>query len=320
MSLDPPSTASKLHAAFTAADKAAGDIRPEDIAETYASYNAGRPLAQIEHPAAMMAAHAIQAPGTEPLGVIVETRAHPLLESVTRQVLGQGINVQIFHGTENADFVARTFAADITAGRVHLTALAYGKLGRDDYNGLFLCRPFWDALISRGKILVFQTDAALCPASPFSLSDFLDFDYIGSAWGRVRKRGVVVDGGNGGLSIRDWTASVACLSQFPPEHWWAGGEDSYFGFHIELIGGRVARHNEAVRFGTQFWFLEDSFGTHKPEQLGFVGRVLFLAWCPQSRALFPNTTWLPEYHLGQLLAALGLARPATRLYRSQKRI
>jgi hypothetical protein len=313
-----PSTASTLRATLEAAGTTPDAICPEDLADTYAMLNADSPPAQIDRPAEMMAPLATKDPGTDPLGVIVETRPHPLLETVTRQVLDQGITVQIFHGTENADFVADHFAGDIAAGRVHLTPMTYDTLGRDDYNGLFLCRPFWEALVSRGKILIFQTDALLCPGSPFSLDDFLAFDYIGSAWGRHRRRGIVVDGGNGGLSLRDWQLSTECLDRFPPEVWWAGGEDSYFGFHIDLIGGRVARPDEAARFGTQFWFLEDSFGAHKPNQLDILGQALFLAWYPDGRALFPDDTGPQSYRLARLLSALGLAQPATRLYRAYK--
>lgn len=318
MSLDPPSTATGLRDGLGADGAQATDIRAEDIANIYTGLNGTSPPAQTAHPAAFMARHAVAAPDTAPLGVIVETRVHPNLVPVTRQVLALGIAVQIFHGTQNADFVAEAFREDIAEGRVHLIAMDYAKLGRDEYNGLLLCRPFWESLKSRGKILIFQTDAVLCPASPFNLNDFLDFDYIGSAWGRERKRGIVVDGGNGGLSLRDWAASVECLERFPPEIWWARGEDSYFGFHIELIGGRVAQPDEAARFGTQFWFLEDSFGAHKPEQMDFLGRTLFLAWCPEAKILFPDTTPLPEAFLGRLLARLGLARFTTRLYRAQK--
>jgi hypothetical protein len=319
MSTPPLSTANELRARLATAGTDSAVIRPEDIADTYAAFNGGDPMAQTDRPAAMMAPRTARDPGAEPLGVIVETRAHPNLVPVTRQVLAQGIAVQIVHGTQNAAFVAEAFASEIAAGRVHLTATDYGTMGRDDYNGLLLCRAFWEALVSRGKILIFQTDAVLCPASPYGLKDFLDFDYIGSAWGRERKRGIVVDGGNGGLSLRDWTASVDCLDRFPPAKWWAGGEDSYFGFHIDLIGGRVAQPDEAARFGTQFWFLENSFGAHKPQGLSFPGRALFLAWCPEGRILFSHTTPPTEYRLGRLLAALGLARPATRLYRTRKR-
>lgn len=298
------------------------DVTPEDIAETYSGFNGTSPLTQIADPIDKMAACAAPLPTRaltkDPLGVIVETRAHPLLEKVTRQVLAQGIPVQIFHGTQNADFVARTFAEDISAGRVHLTATDYATMGRADYNGLLMCRPFWEALIGRGKILIFQTDAMLCPASPFSLRDFLDFDYIGSAWGRARRRGIVVDGGNGGFSLRDWALSVAALDRFAPERWWAGGEDCYFAFHIELIGGRVAQTNEAARFGTQFWFLEKSFGSHKPQGLSFLGRAMFLSWHPEGRLLFPDQSGQPAYRLGRLLTALGLAPLVLRLYRARK--
>lgn len=312
---EPPSTASSLFRKLAGTGKSASDIVANDISDVYSTFNIGRDTVDTRRSDQEMAALAATDTTEAPIGLIVETRAHPNLEPVVRQVLDLGIVVQIVHGTDNADFVATTFAPEIAAGQIRTTPIAYQSLGRDDYNGLLMSRVFWDALYGRGKILVFQTDAILCPQSAYDLRDFLEFDYIGSAWGRARNRGIVVDGGNGGLSLRDWHRSVECLERFPPNIWWSGGEDSYFCFHIDLIGGRVAHPKDAARFGSQFWFRQNSFGAHKIEQMRFIERVLFLAWCPEGRALLDRGSSAPEYLLGRVLKTLQLSGLATRLYR-----
>jgi hypothetical protein len=312
----PPSTATQLLRKFADAGKSAADITAIDISDVYESFNSGTAPIDLSCARKAVADKAAQAPTDAPLGIIVETRCHPNLDPVVRQVLDQGINIQIIHGTNNGEFVASCFGAEIASGRVKTTQLDYETLGREEYNGLLLSKEFWDMLHGRGKILIFQTDALLCSKSKYRLRDFLEFDYIGSAWGRARRRGIVVDGGNGGLSLRDWQLSVECLDRFPPNTWWGGGEDTYFCFHINLIGGRVALPEESARFGSQFWFTENSFGAHKVGSMGFISRTLFLSWCPEGRTLLPPDAAVPEYYLGAVLTSLGLARTVTRIYRT----
>ena len=133
--------------------------------------------------------------------------------------------------------------------------------------------------MGRKKILVFQTDAILCANSDYQLSDFLGFDYIGSKWPRDRPVGMTIDGGNGGLSLRDWHKTVECLDRFSPKMW-PGGEDGYFAFHMDLMGGRVGRGDECSRFSTQHEFLNRSFGGHKLTDLDSLSLEQFFQYCP----------------------------------------
>jgi hypothetical protein len=200
----------------------------------------------------------------ECLGVILETRCHPLLERVVVDFINKtGNRVQLFHGKLNLDFIKSTqISALIESKKVILTQLNTEQLDGKTYNAIFLSQQFWHSLESRSKIVVFQTDALLCTSSRYTLSDFTHYDYIGSWWPRKRPVGIVIDGGNGGLSIRDWKSSVTCLEQFPGQKW-PGGEDSYFAFHIDLMGGNIARGHDCAKFSTQYKFLFKSFGCHK---------------------------------------------------------
>ena len=65
-----------------------------------------------------------------------------------------------------------------------------------DYSRLLAHPKFWQAMHA-DKVLIFQADSVLCAASPFSVNDFLAYDYIGAPW--VHADHAV---GNGGLSLR----------------------------------------------------------------------------------------------------------------------
>jgi len=65
----------------------------------------------------------------------------------------------------------------------------------------------------------------------------------------TRPIGMIIDGGNGGLSLRDWGEPVKSLERFSTR-FWPGGEDGYFAFHMGLIGGRIGHCNECAKFST----------------------------------------------------------------------
>ena len=118
-------------------------------------------------------------------GVIVETREHHALEAVILNVHKRcKIPIQLFHGTNNLKFILSTKIADlIERGDVLLTPISANALDARAYNALFLSPKFWEAMLGRKKILVFQTDSLCCLNSPYDLNGFLHFDYIGSSMG-----------------------------------------------------------------------------------------------------------------------------------------
>ena len=188
-------------------------------------------------------------------------------------------------GPVNEAFIKDTsISALIEQGKFVLTPLRIKTLSPVQYNSLLLSKFFWNAVIGRQKILVFQTDSILCPKSEYALDDFLKFDYIGSSWRRERPITMIIDGGNGGLSLRDWGKSMKCLNRFPASQW-PGGEDGYFAFHIDLITDRVGRPKDCAKFSTQSEFLACSFGAHKFSELDENSLKKFLEYCPEARKI-----------------------------------
>jgi hypothetical protein len=224
-------------------------------------------------------------------GVIVETREHPAIDRVVNNFVDNvQVPIQIFHGNSNLEFIMSTSIAKLARdGRVHLTRLATDDLAATGYNALFLSQRFWDSVIGRKKILIFQTDTISCKHSDYTLGDFASYDYIGSKWRRQRPVGLIIDGGSGGLSLRDWEKTHECLSRFPPQHW-CGGEDGYFAFHIELMGGKVGRGNECAKFSTESEFLFKSWGGHKISCLSKKAQAAFLDYCQDARVLLVDHT------------------------------
>lgn len=220
------------------------------------------------------------------LGVIIETREHPLLEKVVMEFIENTANrVQIFHGKLNQQFILSSkISAAISSGQVTLSPLNTDNIVGRHYNAILLSMAFWDSLIARNKIFIFQTDSQLCANSNYQLTDFIHYDYIGSWWPRYRPVNAVIDGGNGGLSIRDWHRSRTCLKRFSAKLW-PGGEDSYFAFHIDLINGKVARDRECSKFSTQYKFRHKSFGCHNISQLSQSEKQTFIQYCPESKSL-----------------------------------
>lgn len=221
--------------------------------------------------------------------VIVETRSHPKLESVVVNMIETcNIPVQLFHGKSNLSFILSSKIGQwVASGQVVLTRLNTDRLDAKTYNALMLSPLFLKQMIGRHKILVFQTDSLCCLESDYTLQDFLSFDYIGGSWNRSRPVDLVIDGGNGGFSLRDWTVSMNCLSRFPPTLW-GGGEDGYYAFHMALIGAKVASAQESAKFATQDFFKFKSFGAHAICNLNKKEQEDFFQYCALAKHMFPN--------------------------------
>lgn len=174
-----------------------------------------------------------------------------------------GLRVQWFHSSHKS---LRSSTDLIEAKRLITTELPGKDLSLAGYNALLLSELWWKSLIGRKKILIFQSDTLFyCPLPQWP--DWLfDFDYIGAEWPLRRPVGLEIPSGCGGLSMRDWAASVSVLRRFD-SYLWVGGEDGFYGFHIDLHGGHVASALESEMFASQKRFNPASQGIHKYEQV-----------------------------------------------------
>ena len=132
------------------------------------------------------------------------------------------------------EIFARNASTRVLWGTHHASATGRVKILFEHgvhYDTLFKTRSFWLSIPAE-LILVFQADSLLCDSTPWTIHDFLAYDYVGSPWRQeecppdndrsisicyndyiemVRKAGFLAhegyklptgQGGNGGLSLR----------------------------------------------------------------------------------------------------------------------
>jgi len=100
------------------------------------------------------------------------------------------------------------------------------------YSKLLSSTRFWSALKAR-HVLIFQTDSVLCSMSPWSIEDFLRYDYVGAPW---IDRWYGMDIGNGGLSLRKTKTMIRITRSFKFNE--TENEDIYFARGIYDLAAR----------------------------------------------------------------------------------
>lgn len=187
-------------------------------------------------------------------------------------VLGSDWPIAVFHNDELTEFVTSTKLVRLLVGEGRLNAIPLQRHGfatlstssADDYSRLLTSPAFWRA-VNADYALIFQTDSVLCSLSPWSVDDFLQYDYVGAPW-MVPTHGL--DVGNGGLSLRNVSLMLDITKTYPPglnEH-----EDVYFArcFSMMLRAGKKVRlpsPHVAASFAYETGMppVLTSFGVHK---------------------------------------------------------
>lgn len=228
--------------------------------------------------------------------VIVEPRRHAHLQYVCENFdknICKSWDLYVFHG-KTAGQYAKDATTGITGRRVHLIPLDTDNLDGDGYNALFKSLDFWNQ-VKAENILVFQTDAVLCPASEFKIRDFMNYDYIGcgSYAGAIgKKKEVWAKGyskgnsfyGIGGLSFRKNSFQKHCIRKYPgiaadyPE-------DVFFSNCVEDSPNKPESAEVLANFCTQDSFSKRSFGAHNTWYMKNEHRESFYAFCPAAEIL-----------------------------------
>ncbi|GGE39166.1 DUF5672 family protein [Actibacterium pelagium] len=281
-----PTSAAKLLTDLSLRGKEASQIEAEDVNELYEKYSSyvdaptfpegGFKFKRLHHTNTF---HDV-------FGFIVETRETPVLRYVIQNYLTYGEGpVHLILGPSTRKILRRSFFRNaIERGDLFVSMLDRDYLPATNYNALLMSEEFWNELIPGRKAVCFQTDSCICPQSKFSLNDFIDFDYIGSDWKEKRPHGMKIAGGCGGFSLRDVALSKAAVERFHTNLWRAG-EDDFFGFHIELLQGKVASKESRGKFCSQSWFDYPSFAAHSVGHMRPKTRLEFFKYCPEAMVL-----------------------------------
>jgi hypothetical protein len=206
------------------------------------------------------------------VAVIVETRKHKALDFVLNNFISNlpaDWKIQIFHGSENFDYLQNIVEKIKDKDRIIFTDLNVKDMYHDDYVDMFTKEKFW-SLCEGDIILTFQVDTMLCSNSKFKVSDFEHHDYIGGYWGTKiyplnEEHHVVM---NGGLSIRNKKAIIESIRNKKEEYLKNGGnpcEDYLFSTCIE----NKPTTGDVLKFSIDNGYvsplnMEAPFGVHQP--------------------------------------------------------
>ena len=161
------------------------------------------------------------------------------------------------------------------------------------YDTLFKTRSFWEGIPAE-HILIFQADSLLCELSPWTIHDFLEYDFVGAPWRQdvcppdndrsvsicwndyvdmVQRAGFFNQsgyklpsgqGGNGGLSLRKRSKMLEIVEKcrhVPSMEW---NEDVFFSFPCPHVSIALPTTEVASRFAVESGpFYERPFGVHK---------------------------------------------------------
>ena len=228
--------------------------------------------------------------------VIVEPRKHKLLKYVCEnfdQHMCKSWDLYVFHGKSHKAH-AEEAVSNIKDRKIILIALDKDNFTADDYNITFKSLDFWDQ-VKAENILVFQTDAVLCPASQFKIQDFTHFDYIGcgsyngaigksrDVWGNDQSKDNSFYG-VGGLSFRKNSFQKKCIRDYPnikPTY----PEDVFYSNCVEKSINKPRTAADLANFCTQDAFEARSFGAHKTWYMKEGHAEPFYKFCPAARKI-----------------------------------
>jgi hypothetical protein len=208
----------------------------------------------------------------EKCAVIVETRDHPHLSYVVRNVLhflDDSWGLCIVHGPDNRSTVAEMVGR---WGEVLLVDCAIAEMGPAIYSGLKCSPSFWERIPSE-HVLLFQVDSLLRRGG---IEEFLEYDYVGAPWihALVNPDSAAGPVGNGGLSLRRRSAMLRILRDHRPDS--DVPEDQFFSTFLYRDGYRLPSLEKASYFSTETIFQPASIGLHKAWLYHFEGPFLQL--------------------------------------------
>jgi hypothetical protein len=259
--------------------------------------------------------------------LIIESRFNDQVEFTiknTIQKLGDGWGHIIVCTDNNIDEIEK-LVNEISA-EIEIINLEKFIITRNTYNNLCLDIQFWEK-IECEKVLVYQSDTYIFKEFDNS---FLEFDYIGAAWGpsihslttretfSLEKEIFV---GNGGLSLRTLSAMKTILkdenkplirynAKIDCDQIW---EDLFFSYYIELSNEyKLAPIEVAQKFSFEHFYSDDTFGCHQPYLDSFSGEDNFKKFLDRIGGVnalgFGNTNIGLGHNMRTIIEALKLAK------------
>ena len=213
--------------------------------------------------------------------------------------------VQVFYTGEGQSMkglvINRGLQRLIDKGAVHLTTIPEDiakkkRKPKEIMTDLWL----WENMLA-DKVLVFGGNQVICSNSPYNISYFDKWDYIGAPWDAFKRIG-----GDGGISLRNRNIMVKVIEfelakikddkekGLAYKGW--GQDDSFFVSRMlemkskGLIDPKIATREETLRFGAIGSAVNDDVlvASGTLAVLNHDSREKFLAICPELKLIFPS--------------------------------
>jgi len=200
----------------------------------------------------------------------------------------------------------------VNSGRVFLELLTWTTM--IGYTVQQLDFSYWMG-IQGDNILTFQDDTVLCRKSPYSIDDFVGYDYIGGPWCDRN-----LSGGNSGLSLRSRAAIVELLLNFHRESKLTKkrySEDVIISRKMEEYNKNhtsnaynISSRKEGQRFSVDTVYYSQPFGVHKPWLYLTKEKYLKLKeFCPELEMIEPEDKKTFESQIGRNSAKCNVPDP-----------
>jgi hypothetical protein len=212
------------------------------------------------------------------VGVIIEPRIDNLIFTIKHylQKLPSDAHIQVYHGINNKFLLEQEFAKEILMDKISLLNMGVDNLTIQGYSYLLTHPYFWKTIRSN-NVLIFQTDSITCGNSTVKLSEFYDYDFVGSPPPiyisyliniLFLAKGVVLgtlNFFNGGLSFRKKNAMLLVLKYYDWDH--LTPEDVWFCAYLSKIGAKMPTREQAQKFGFEADKINGiPWGLHKPRK------------------------------------------------------
>ncbi len=196
---------------------------------------------------------------------LIETRPLPFLGELIQSFLNAKLPLAIYCSDLNFDLVTQFASSPYLYS---IRKVTFSQFTRQTYNALLMSQVFWETIPRVEKLLTLQSDTILSKESCITtLEEFRNYDFIGSYWEPTRPIMLEVNGGNGGISLRNVINSKKIIDTYTNVDW-PGGEDSFFSFFTEFLGGNVPlTRREYEQFSVHIRPLQNQvvpFAMHKP--------------------------------------------------------
>lgn len=147
------------------------------------------------------------------------------------------------------------------AGKLEILSLPsnYSLKDRETISQMFTDPHLYSSILSPAEhLLVFQPDSIFCAASPRTLNDFLEYDWIGAPWSKTAQYG-----GNGGLSLRKVSKILQVLGKESRREGDGALEDLWLSQRLNgLSGSKMANATISKSFSVESVWDESPLGYH----------------------------------------------------------